>query len=237
MIRTVGSGLLAALVVFGGCEKRKAATGDDAPWASREADQRYTVRGRVVRAPEEGAALRIHHEAIPGFRNREGAIVGMNAMAMEFPAVAENATPPGLTAGDVVEFDFEVYWTPAAPRWLVTRIERLDPTTALDLGGEAREYTVRGEIVSVPNASNPASELVIRHEAIPDLVDANGTVIGMESMAMPFPSVADGVSLEGLSPGDKVEFVLRVTWERGRARFPIVSIRELPAETALDLGN
>ncbi|QDU72202.1 copper-binding protein [Mucisphaera calidilacus] len=96
--------------------------------------------------------------------------------------------------------------------------------------GETQVYTVRGEVVSLPSPAN--ANMSIMHEAIPTFVDKKGEVVGMETMTMPFP-VASDVSLEGIEPGDPVEFVFVMDWNKGG--YELTSIIELPAETELDL--
>jgi len=97
-------------------------------------------------------------------------------------------------------------------------------------------YTVRGRVVELPDAGQAEARLRIQHEAIPDFKGMDGKVWegGMESMTMIF-AVAEGVSLEGISAGDKVEFVLVVNWEKKPTQ-SITEIVNLPAETELDFG-
>jgi Cu/Ag efflux protein CusF len=97
-------------------------------------------------------------------------------------------------------------------------------------GGD--RYEVRGLIVGLSDEAGGG--LRIQHEAIPDFKGMDGKVWegGMESMTMAF-AVADGVSLEGISAGDKVEFNLVVDWAK-RPTQAITEIVKLPAETELD---
>ncbi len=104
-------------------------------------------------------------------------------------------------------------------------------------------YTVRGQVVVIPSAERPFDDLEIRHEAIPDYKQRNGEVnvnskgiAGMGSMTMGFP-VAKGVSLDGIEPGDKVEFVFVTTWGEKFLEYEVTEIRELPAETELNFGG
>lgn len=92
-----------------------------------------------------------------------------------------------------------------------------------------RSYTLRGEVTQPPS---PSGELYLRHEAIDDWTSRSGQVEGMDSMTMPF-AIDQGVSLEGLQAGDKVEATLNVDWE---ADLPvkITQLRELPPDTKLD---
>jgi hypothetical protein len=96
-----------------------------------------------------------------------------------------------------------------------------------------RRYTVRGEVVTLPGAG-PARQIAIRHEAIPDLVDRDGKVVGMGAMVMPF-ELAPGVSLDGIAEGDPVEMVLAVDWAAPSLR--IEKLTELPAGTRLTFGK
>lgn len=66
-------------------------------------------------------------------------------------------------------------------------------------------YSLRGEIVSLPDSADPASELRIRHEAIHDFKDAKGNIDPMHAMTMSF-SPATESTLDGLAVGDAVEF-------------------------------
>jgi Cu/Ag efflux protein CusF len=100
--------------------------------------------------------------------------------------------------------------------------------------GELVRYTVRGQIVALPTADNPASELQIRHEPIPDF-RSGGEVVGMRAMVMPFP-VGAGVSLEGIEVGDKVEFAFETRYSPDTqmvSSYEVVSMTELPADTEL----
>jgi Cu/Ag efflux protein CusF len=93
-------------------------------------------------------------------------------------------------------------------------------------------YEGRGEVTGLPDPNDPSTSLTLRHEAIDDFTDIDGDVVGMDPMTMPFP-LADGVSLAGLAPGDKVSFTLEVEWE-GDPPYRIVRIDKLPPETPLD---
>ncbi len=111
--------------------------------ATTEGDTYTGVRGVVVSVPETGnpaSDLRIHHEHIPHFRNREGVVnvsadgvTGMKAMVMPFP-IAEGLDVSDLQAGDVIAFDFVVTW--GTPPYFVTRYEKLDPATEVDFSNK-----------------------------------------------------------------------------------------------------
>lgn len=96
--------------------------------------QRYIVRGEVVRLPEPGKPgqeIAIRHEAIPGFVDRAGAVVGMHAMVMPF-AVGPDLPLGGLAPGDKVELRFAVDWGRVA--FWVEGLQKLPPATPLDFG-------------------------------------------------------------------------------------------------------
>lgn len=101
-----------------------------------------------------------------------------------------------------------------------------------DGGAKAASYTVRGELKSLPTEGQSAG-MSIHHEAIPEFVNLKGERSGMASMSMPF-NVADGVKLDGLAVGDKVEFTFDVQWERNPA-IQVTAIKKLPPDTALTL--
>lgn len=112
--------------------------------------------------------------------------------------------------------------------------EAEDPTGSAEPRGD--RYVVRGLVEEVVQPVHAEVRLRIRHEAIPDFKGMDGEVWpgGMESMTMSF-AVGDGVSLEGISAGDKVEFVLVVDWAKKPTQW-ITEISPLPDETELDFG-
>jgi len=95
-----------------------------------------------------------------------------------------------------------------------------------------RTYAVRGLVRQLPSADRPQSELVIQHEAIPDFTAMDGKVVGMESMAMPFP-VADPAALAALEVGDRIAFTLRVDWDASPP-VRVERLEKLPADARLD---
>lgn len=104
-----------------------------------------------------------------------------------------------------------------------------------DAGGvRVDRYVVRGLVVALPDPATPGSELLVRHEPIPDYRNRDGKVIGMAEMVMPFP-LAEGVALDGIRVGDKVELAFEVSW-RPRIDLRVTAIRKLSPETVLRLG-
>ncbi len=91
------------------------------------------------------------------------------------------------------------------------------------------------DIDAVPDArSNKTGEIYVRHEAIPGFKDADGRIVGMDSMSMPFP-LADVSLVAGIEAGDKIEMELEVSWHGGNP-LKVTAIERLPARTRLDFG-
>jgi Cu/Ag efflux protein CusF len=98
----------------------------------------------------------------------------------------------------------------------------------------AQRYTFRGEVVRLPDAGVKRPELVLRHERIPDFVNAEGKAVGMDAMVMPF-ELAPSAAPAGLAVGDKVEVRLAVDW--AGPSFRLEQVSRLPADTRLELGG
>lgn len=93
----------------------------------------YTVKGIVESLPtidKPQSELRVHHEAIDDFADRDGKVVGMNSMTMEFPP-AKGVDISSLKVGDKVVLTFSVWWKQSPP-WLATKIETLPPETPIE---------------------------------------------------------------------------------------------------------
>ena len=96
-------------------------------------------------------------------------------------------------------------------------------------------YTVRGEVTQLPDPSVEGSELMVRHEPIPDFKNAKGEVVGMDTMTMPFP-VSEDVSLDGIAVGDKVELTFEVQFQPATS-FVTTEVAKLPLDTELDFAG
>ena len=94
-------------------------------------------------------------------------------------------------------------------------------------------YTVRGQVVSLPTA--PGEDIQLAHEAIHDLKDADGHVLGMDAMTMYF-GVDSDLDLSELAVGDIVEFDLAVDWQADETAV-ITRVSKLPPETELVFGK
>lgn len=96
-----------------------------------------------------------------------------------------------------------------------------------------RRYTVRAEVVKLPEAGGPR-QVSLRHEAIDDFANAEGAVVGMNAMVMPF-DLAPELSLDGVAVGDKVEVTFAVDWSRPSMQ--VERLARLPPDTALTFGK
>lgn len=127
--------LLAGLVVAEtGCTKKDQGVAGHTPPA-RVPDATYTVRGVITALPVAGDArteLRAKHERIPDFKSKDGKIVGMNVMTMDFPP-AKGVDLSGMKVGDKVSITFSVWWG-NSPGWLATVVKKLPDDTVLDFG-------------------------------------------------------------------------------------------------------
>lgn len=113
----------------------------------------YQARG-IVRQIGGGETpeLLIHHESLPDFRNDKGETVGMDSMAMPFPA-AQPALVEGLAVGDRIAFTFEVRWEDGPPLRL-THVEPLGPDVRLEFERPTTEPAGGGEDTTEPDATD-----------------------------------------------------------------------------------
>jgi len=100
-------------------------------------------------------------------------------------------------------------------------------------GEGVRVYTVRGEVVQSPAPVPSGAQVLVRHEAIDDFVDASGRVVGMDAMVMPF-DVAPPIGAKDLAVGDKVEIRFSMDWKGPRLR--VDRVERLPPGTVLHFG-
>jgi Cu/Ag efflux protein CusF len=94
----------------------------------------YVVRGVVKKLPKADdprSAFAVHHEAIPTFKGKDGTVVGMHEMTMEFP-LGPGVTTDGLAIGQSISLTFEVLTGPSM-KYYVTKIEPLPEGTKLEL--------------------------------------------------------------------------------------------------------
>jgi hypothetical protein len=93
----------------------------------------YEVRGRIVEVSGEGddARATVHHEDIPGFKDRNGQAVGMKSMKMSF-GIGADVDRAALAAGKELALTIEVNWD-ARPSITITRAAPLPEGTELQL--------------------------------------------------------------------------------------------------------
>jgi Cu/Ag efflux protein CusF len=89
-------------------------------------------------------------------------------------------------------------------------------------------------VVAAPTPVSAGTQVLVRHEAIPDFVDASGKVVGMDAMVMPFEA-APSVPAKDLAVGDKVEVRFSMDWTGPRLR--VERIERLPPGTVLRFGQ
>lgn len=92
------------------------------------------MRGEIVRLPQAGEReIAIRHEAVPGFRDESGKVVGMEAMTMPFTLAPDltAAALDGLAPGDRIAFTLEMRWQDPRDIARISRIDRLPEGTAL----------------------------------------------------------------------------------------------------------
>ena len=92
-------------------------------------------------------------------------------------------------------------------------------------------YVVRGEVVQTPAPVTAGIQVLVRHEAIDDFVDAAGKVVGMDAMIMPF-EVSPSAAPRDLAAGDKIEVRFSMDWKEPRLR--VERIQRLAPGTALE---
>ena len=107
-----------------------------------------------------------------------------------------------------------------------------EPSTAPDAGPAPgmHRYTVRGEVVQLPDPARHGDELLVRHEAIDGFVTRDGKVERMAPMVMPFRLEPSALA-QGLAVGDKVEIRFAVDWSG--PSFRVERVERLPAATPL----
>ena len=95
--------------------------------------QRYEVKGEIVGLPSVGSReIMMKHEAIPGFRDDAGKVVGMESMTMPF-TLAEGVSTDGFAAGDAVDFTLEVDWTSKRDPVRIVRLSKSTLIQKMDL--------------------------------------------------------------------------------------------------------
>lgn len=223
--------LIAAVLALPACGKHE----DPAPRPIIDATvgtYEFTVRGAFLSTDPRTGTVVLRNEAIPEYPV-EGAEPGLDPADVTYLPGEGFDPPTGLEPGRPVEFRFSVHPDDPEVRTLL-ELTPLDASVELDFACLPRDYTVRGEVDSLPSASE--DYLRVRHEPLPEYRAPDGK-LGMPAMTMAFPT-GDGVSLEGLEPGDKVSITFRVIYKDNHhpLRYFATRIEELPADTELDFS-
>lgn len=96
----------------------------------------FIVRGEVTQVPVEGkpgSQFMVHHEAIPGFVDETGAVVGMGSMTMFFPT-QKGLSLASIHPGDKIRFTLSVDWPNNKVE--ITKIDPLPADTKLDFSAK-----------------------------------------------------------------------------------------------------
>ncbi len=90
-------------------------------------------------------------------------------------------------------------------------------------------------MAELPDPANPTREFRVHHERIPDFKTAEGKVVGMNEMEMPFP-VSDPKLLDGIQAGDLVEITF-ADWYKPIRSYKVTRIVKLAPDTKLNLKD
>lgn len=97
------------------------------------APDRYEVRGEIVGLPSVGSReIMVKHDAVPGFKDDTGKVVGMEGMTMPF-TLGEGVSTDGLAAGDPVSFTLEVDWSSKRDPVRIVRLAKAESIQKMDL--------------------------------------------------------------------------------------------------------
>jgi Cu/Ag efflux protein CusF len=119
----------------------------------------YQIRAQIQALPIPDRAspeLVVRHEAVDGWVDPTGTVVGMDAMTMPFPLESE-AVAEGFGAGDLVEMTVSVDWDGPRPV-LVTALEPLPSGTQLDFRAARSATGSRPDKGAAPERSSSAAE-------------------------------------------------------------------------------
>ncbi len=119
------------------------------------------------------------------------------------------------------------------PRLLASALLLLAAAAGCDKPPAAppESYRVRAQVRQLPAPDAASGEILVRHEAIPEFKNADGEVVGMESMSMSFP-LADAELAAGVKVGDRIELAFDVNWHGGNP-LSVTAIEKLPADVRL----
>jgi hypothetical protein len=135
----IAATLAAGVILMSGCgESGGSAESETAEYPPAKS---YTVAGVVAAKPSlesPGTELMVTHEEIPDFVGQSGEVVGMRAMTMPFPNVAEDVLLDEIEVGDSVRMTFLVDYS-ADPIYIVTEMEEVNAGPAESEPSDAGE--------------------------------------------------------------------------------------------------
>jgi Cu/Ag efflux protein CusF len=99
--------------------------------------------------------------------------------------------------------------------------------------GTTYTYHLRGIIKGLPQPGQLPQSLTIKVGPIAHWVGLSGKVEPMMAMTMPY-QLAHGVTLNGITTGDKVAFTYQVNWTADR--MVITQIKPLPTNTVINFS-
>ena len=99
--------------------------------------------------------------------------------------------------------------------------------------GTTYTYHLRGIIKGLPQSGQLPPSLTIKVGPIIHWVGLSGKVEPMMAMTMPY-QLAHGVTLNGITTGEKVAFTYQVNWTADR--MVITQIKPLPANTVINFS-
>jgi len=130
-----------ATTLLSGCSKKAEKSAESSFNAVAAPTEVYVVKGVVTALPigaDPRATLRIHHEAIPDFKDKDGKVhenpdgtPGMKSMEMPFDTLGPNVHLDGIKVGDKIEFELAIAREPRTS-FAITRITKLPDSTAID---------------------------------------------------------------------------------------------------------
>jgi hypothetical protein len=132
---------LLSAVALTGCSSKTEKSAESSFNAVAAPTEVYVVKGIVTALPigeDPRATLRIHHEAIPDFKDKHGKVYmnpdgvpGMKAMEMPFDTLGPNVHLDGIEIGDKIEFELSIAREPRTS-FAITRITKLPASTVID---------------------------------------------------------------------------------------------------------
>jgi len=134
-----------ATTLLSGCSKKAEKSAESSFNAVAAPTEVYVVKGVVTALPigaDPRATLRIHHEAIPDFKDKDGKVhenpdgtPGMKSMEMPFDTLGPDVHLDGIKVGDKIEFELSIAREPRTS-FAITRITKLPDSTEIDFGNK-----------------------------------------------------------------------------------------------------